>query len=185
MKRADKREHLLNVATELFNRYGYHRVGIDWIIAESGIAKTTLYRHFETKEALIVAVLNRLGEQFRKTVRQRVDELAKVPEKKIRCVFDVLENWFMQDNFYGCPFVSAMGEYGDRKSPIFQEVVLHKRLMLAYFTELASVADLPDPDRAAVTINLLYEGAISTAKLSGDATVAQKARDVVQQLFNV
>lgn len=183
MKRAEKREHLLNVATELFNQFGYHGVGIDLIIAESGIAKTTLYRHFQTKEDLIVAVLNRIGERFRKSMRQTVDELAKLPEEKLFHVFDVLENWFKQDNFYGCPFISAMGEYGDRKNPIFQEAVLHKRLMLAYFAELARLANLSDPDSAAEIVNLLYEGAIASAKLSGDATVAQQAKAVTKQLF--
>ena len=55
MKRAEKKGHLVDVAIEMFNRYGYHAVGVDSIIAEAGVAKTTLYRHFETKELLIAA----------------------------------------------------------------------------------------------------------------------------------
>ena len=63
MKRAEKREHLIDVATRLFNRLGYHAAGIDQVIAEAGLAKTTLYRHFKSKEDLIVAVLRRLDEK--------------------------------------------------------------------------------------------------------------------------
>ena len=64
MKRAEKRQHLVAVATDLFNRFGYRAVGIDQVIAESGVAKTTLYRHFPSKEDLIVAVLEGIKDQY-------------------------------------------------------------------------------------------------------------------------
>lgn len=182
MKRAEKRNHLLQVATELFNRYGYHSVGVDQVIAKAGVAKTTLYRHYRTKDELIVAVLNRLGEQFRSATREAVDNLAKRPEEKIFCLFDVLENWFSQDNFYGCPFVSAMGEFGERSNPIFQEAVIHKRLMLAYFAELTRDANIDDPEGAAEEVNLLYEGAITMAKLTGKPETAQQAKSVFRKI---
>ena len=95
MKRAEKREHLIEVATKSFNRLGYHATGIDFVIAEAGIAKTTLYRYFKSKDDLIVAVLDRIDDQYRENMREFVDKFAKSPIEKLLSTFDFLENWFI------------------------------------------------------------------------------------------
>ncbi len=184
MKRAQKREHLIDVATELFNRLGYHAAGVDQIIAQAGIAKTTLYRHFKSKDELIVAVLRRLDEQFRNDMRQAVDSLVREPKQKLLATFDFLESWFKDEAYYGCPFMSAASEYGERVNPVFQEAVLHKRLMIAYLAELARAAELTDPERVAEEINLLHEGATAVAQITGDPTTARKAKAVAARLIN-
>ncbi len=183
MKRAEKRQHLIAVATDLFNRFGYRAVGIDQVIAESGVAKTTLYRHFASKEDLIVAVLEGLDEAFRDSMRTYVDNSASRPADKLIATFDFLGDWFRDDTFYGCPFINAAGEYGDRTSPVFHAAILHKRLMVAYFEELARNAELADPKQIAEEINLLHEGAIAVAHITGDWGVAEKAKQAATKLF--
>jgi AcrR family transcriptional regulator len=183
MKRAQKREHLIEVATELFNRYGYHASGIDRVIAEAGIAKTTLYRHFKSKEDLIVAVLQRIDAQYRGDMRQAVDRLGREPKQKLLVTFDVLEDWFREKTFYGCPFMSAASEYNVRNSPVFQQVVLHKRLMIAYFEELACAARLDEPARIGQEINLLHEGATAVTQINGDPATARLAKAVAVRLI--
>jgi AcrR family transcriptional regulator len=183
MKRTQKREHLIEVATTLFNRLGYRAAGVDQVIAEAGIAKTTLYRHFKSKEELIVAVLRRIDEQFRDDMRQSVDSAASEPKQKLLATFDFLEYWFKDNSFYGCPFMSAAGEYGERQSPVFQESVLHKRLMIAYFEELAWAAKLSDARRVAEEIHLLQEGAIAVAHISDNPSAARKAKTVAARLI--
>jgi len=183
MKRAEKREHLIEVAAELFNRFGYHAAGVDRVIAEAGIAKTTLYRHFPSKEDLIVAVLKRIDEQFRDDMRASVDRAARDPKQKLLATFDFLEAWFKDKSFYGCPFISAASEYCERGSPVFQEVSIHKRLLVAYFEELARAANLDQPQRVAEEINLLQEGAIAVAHVTGDWKTARKAKDVAARLI--
>ncbi len=182
MKRTQKREHLINVAAELFNRQGYHAVGIDQIIAQAGIAKTTLYRHFESKDELIVAVLRRVDKQAREEMRQAVDAMARDPQQKLLACFDFLEAWFKDKTFYGCPFMSAAGEYSTRTSPVFQEVMLHKRLVIAYFEELARAAGFNEPTRLAEAINLLFEGATAVTQISGDPSTARKAKAIAARL---
>lgn len=184
MKRAQKHEHLINVAIEMFNRLGYHAVGVDQIIAEAGIAKTTLYRHFRSKDDLIVAVLRRIDERYRHDMRQAVDTLAHESKQKLIATFDFLESWFKDNEFYGCPFMSAAGEYNVRTSPVFQEAMLHKRLMIAYFEELARAAELDKPTRVAEEINLLHEGATAVAQINDDPTTARKAKAVAVRLIN-
>lgn len=183
MKRAEKRRHLIGVATDLFNRYGYHAVGVDQVIAESGVAKTTLYRHFKSKDELIVAVLEGIDERFRDDMRSFVDGRGGSAGDKLLATFDFLLDWFEGTEFYGCPFINAAGEYSDRSSPVFHAAILHKRLMVAYFEELARGADLSEPRQIAEEINLLHEGAISVAHITGDASIARKAGRAAAKLL--
>lgn len=183
MKRAEKREHLIEVAASLFNRLGYHAAGVDRVIAEAGVAKTTLYRHFPSKEDLIVAVLKRIDEQFRDDMRTYVDRSATEPKQKLLAAFDFLEAWFKDKAFFGCPFISAASEFCDRGSPVFQEASIHKRLLIAYFEELARAADLDQPRQLAEEINLLQEGAIAVAHITGDWKPARRAKDIAGRLI--
>jgi AcrR family transcriptional regulator len=182
--RERKREHLIDVAAELFNRHGYHAAGVDLVIAEAGIAKTTLYRHFRTKEDLIVAVLRRIDERARANLRAAVDAASDDPKEKLLATFDFLERWFKDESFFGCPFVSAAGEYGDRNTAVFREAAMHKRLVLAYLEELVRAARLPDPERLAADINLLHEGAIAVAHVTGDAGAARQAKAIAARLLD-
>jgi len=153
------------------------------VIAEAGIAKTTLYRHFGSKEQLIVAVLRRIHERFLDDMRGVVEERAPMAEDKLLATFDFLEIWFLDESFYGCPLVRAAGEYGERNSAVFQESLLHKRLMVAYFEELARGAGLSEPRDIAEEINLLHEGAISVAHISGSPEPARRAKAAAARLL--
>ena len=183
MRRSEKREHLVDVALRQFTRLGYRAVGIDLVIAESGVAKTTLYRHFKSKEDLIVAVLRRIDEDFRNAMRHTVDAASGDGRAKLLATFDYLERWLAGDGFHGCPFVSAAGEYGGRNNPVFQEAAMHKRLMLAYFEELARAAGLDDPAGMAGAINLLHEGATAVAHVSADPSAASRAKAIAARLL--
>ncbi len=184
MKREEKREHLIKVAMKLFNRYGYHAAGVDRVIAESGVAKTTLYRHFETKEDLIVAVLQRIDEEYRKRLRSFVEEHAQDPDEKLLATFDYLESWFIKKSFYGCPFISAAAEYSDKRSPVFQEARQHKQFVIAYFEELAVSANYNNPLELAEKLNILHEGAIAIAHVTRDYKVAKKAKELAINFIN-
>jgi len=184
MNRAQKREHLIEVAIELFNRLGYHAAGVDRVIAEAGIAKTTLYRHFGSKEGLIVEVLRRLDEKSRDDMRRTVEAAARDTRQRLLATFDYLESWFKHEAFYGCPFMGAASEYSVRASPVFQESMVHKRLVIAYFEELARAAGLQDPLRVAEEINLLHEGATAVAQITGDPSTARKAKAVAARIID-
>jgi len=183
LKKSDKRQQLIEVATDLFNRFGYHAAGIDRVIEESGIAKTTLYRHFKSKEELIVAVINQVDENFRNNIRAFVDNKKASPVDKILATFDYLEQWFSDDAFFGCPFISAAGEYSERNGMVFQASAMHKRLMIAYFEELAHAAQLKNPRQFAEKINLLHEGATAVAHITGNNEAASQARKIAHQLI--
>lgn len=183
MRRAEIRDHLLETALRLFNQHGYHATGIDLIIAEAGVAKTTLYRHFETKEDLILAALERRDEQERDAMRAFVEKRASGPVERLLATFDFLESWFRDELFHGCMFMSAAGEHKDIANPVFRAALLHKRLTLAYFEELAHAAQFKEPKRIAAEINLLHEGATAVAQVTRTAKPARQAKRMAAQLL--
>jgi AcrR family transcriptional regulator len=178
MKRWEKKENLIQSAIDLFQCGGYHASGIDKIIATAGVAKTTLYRHFKTKEDLIVAALRTIDERYRNDMRKFVNEKEKAPEKRLLATFDYLEKWFDSGKFFGCPFLSAASEYNDRTDMVFLEARQHKRLVLAYFEELARAAGLQNPEAVAAQVNLLHEGAVAVMHINQDKSAAARAKAV-------
>jgi AcrR family transcriptional regulator len=183
MRRSEIRDHLLETALRLFNQHGYTATGVDLIIAEAGIAKTTLYRHFDTKEDLILAALERQDEQARDAMRAFVEQRASDPVERLLATFDCLEAWFRDERFRGCPFVSAAGEHKDIANPVFRAAALHKRLTLAYFEELAHAARFAEPKRIAAEINVLHEGATAVAQMTRTAEPARQAKRMATQLL--
>jgi len=182
MKRAEKKDHLVSVAHALFNEHGYHAVGIDKIVAKAGIAKTTLYRHFKSKDDLIVAVLRNVDAQTREAMRQFVN--ADKRQDSLLATFDYLLQWFEAADFYGCPFMGAAKEYCDAGSPVRREAEMHKRLTVAYFEELARREGYHSPTAVAKEINLLHEGATAVAQVKGDATSALDAKSIASRLIS-
>ena len=184
MGRRAKRDELLDAAIRLFNRHGYHATGVDRLIEETGIAKTTLYRHFTSKEDLIVAALAKVDEAARDEMRIYVEQATPDPRERILATFGQLDLWLRDCEFKGCPFVAAAGEYGSATDPVFQQVRLHKRLYLAYFEELVRAARLPEPKRLARQIVMLHEGAIAFAQVLGPDGVAETARLAAERLVS-
>lgn len=185
MRRSEIRDHLLDTALQLFNERGYHATGIDLIIAESGVAKTTLYRHFETKEDLILAALARRDEEDRVEMRSFVDQRTSDSFERLLATFDFLEESLKDKKFRGCIFVSAAGEHKDPANPVFRAAEMHKRLTVAYFEELAHAARFADPKRIAEEINLLHEGAMAVAQISRSYEPARQAKHLAGQLLAV
>ena len=183
MSRAAKRNELLDAAIRLFNRHGYHATGVDRLIEETGIAKTTLYRHFGSKEELIVAALERIDEAARDEMRAFVEAASDDPRERILATFGQLAVWLEDRDFKGCPFVAAAGEFGSPTDPVFLQVRLHKRLYLAFFEELVRAARIPDVKRIARQLVMLHEGAVAFAQVMGPTAVADDARAAAERLI--
>ena len=183
MRMSTKKDQLVEVAIEHFNRNGFHGTGIDRILEDSGIAKMTLYRHFPSKEDLIVEVLRVIDERFRRDMRKTVDR-AETPREKLLATFDYLEEWFSSTTFYGCPFMAAAGEYSEPGNPVVQEASMHKRLMLAYFEELAKSAGYDKIRPIAEQINLLHEGATAIAHINSSSEPARLAKQLAEQVLS-
>ncbi len=182
MKRAEKRNHLINVAAQLFRRRGYNGVGVDTIIEQSNISKTTLYRHFPSKDDLIVAVLRQEDEAFRDAMSSFVEASTKDPIERIFATFDFLGKWLQETQFFGCPFIGAASEFSDSQTLIFREAQMHKKLVSAYFEQLAYAAGVADAKNLAYAINLLHEGAIAVAQISSNKEAISHAKSAARTI---
>lgn len=178
-----RRDHLLDTALDLFYRHGFHATGIDRILAESGCAKMTLYKHFRSKDELIVAALERRDERFRAWFVREVEGRAKAPRERLAAVFDVLEAWFRGPGFSGCMFINASAEFAGADNPVHAVAAEHKRRMFAYLRNLARAAGAADADRLAGELMLLKEGAIVLAHVAGDKDAAARARAAAETLL--
>jgi AcrR family transcriptional regulator len=176
------REQLLDTALRLFQRQGFHAVGIDRILAEAGVAKMTLYKQFGSKQALIVAALERKNAQFFAKLRE---QLAAIEDRRERllAVFDVFAGWFAEPDFHGCLFVKAAGEYPELSDPIHAAAADYKRQLLAELTELARSAGAPSARLLAQRLLLLLEGATALAQVLGGQEAARQARDTAALLL--
>ena len=171
-----RRERLVDTATELFYRNGYHATGIDRIVAEAGVAKMTLYKHFRSKDELILAVLRRRDETFRNWLMGEVDRRGASPRERLLVLFDVLQEWFRKNEYRGCMFINAGAEYGAPDSAIRAVACEHKRLLSTYVEQLAREAGATDPAELAAGLTLLVDGATVAAQLSCDCGPAEDAR---------
>ena len=175
MTASPRRDHLVETALELFSRDGYHATGIDKILAEAGVAKMTLYKHFESKDALILAALRLRDERFRDWLTDEVERRAQAPRARLLAIFEALEDWFAEDTFSGCSFINAAAEFADPDNPIHIAAAEHKALIAAYVRDLAAGAGAADPEELTRRIELLIEGAIVVTQVSGRADAAHAA----------
>ena len=178
-----RRDHLVDTALKLFSRYGFHATGIDRILSESGVAKMTLYKHFKSKDDLILAALQRRDELHRAWLTREIETLATAPRERLLALFTALGNWFESDDFNGCCFINATAEYGDTDSPIHKAADDHKRSIRAYILELAEAAEAKKAGELADQLMLLMEGAIVAAHISGKDVPAQHAKIAAEALI--
>ena len=174
--RPSKRNELVQKALEVFYRNGFHATGMDMLVGQTGISKTSMYKHFRTKEDLIIAVLRLRDEHFRNWLYRRMEELADTPKQQLIAMFDALEEWFDEPGFKGCMFVKASSEYQETRHPIHQQSADHKRLLERHVIELAKKGGLANPEVLARQLLLLKEGAIVTAHLAHTKNPAQDAK---------
>jgi len=188
MARPSKKEHLVETAVKLFGQNGFHATGIDKILQEAGVARMTLYKHFKSKDELILAALRRRDEQFRTWFKKAIEKTGGTPAQRLLASFDALGEWFAGRAFggipfSGCAFINAAAEFSETGHPVHQVAAEHKRLILEYLRLLASSAGARDPDGLAWSISLLHEGAIVTAQVSGDIHAARGAKDIARTLM--
>jgi AcrR family transcriptional regulator len=179
----DARERILRTAYELFLKHGFGAVGVDRIVAEAGVAKTTMYRHFGSKNDLAVAVLERHKDLW--TVGWLEPETrrrASGGENRIIAVFQAFGDWFRDAEYRGCMFINSLLEIRDDASPIHRAALtgidhLNERLL-----EWAGEAGVRDPAAFAHRMQILMRGSI-VAAVEGRVEVVAEAESLARELL--
>jgi len=190
-QRIDKRTLLIETALDLFYRQGIHAVGINEVLKASGVAKKTLYNHFESKEALIAATVEYRDQRFQAWLQQRLAGVM-VGRPTIEAMFIAVDDWINERDpalgpFRGCFFINTSAEYSDDSCEIFQCCQRHKASIRALFYKhaLLALGDEEAAERLADSLVLLKEGAIVAGHLMQDKQAAVKARATARRLMGL
>jgi AcrR family transcriptional regulator len=176
--RPTARERILDTAYDLFSRHGTRAVGVDRIIAESGVAKMTLYRNFPSKDDLILAFLERRDEVWtRAWLQAEANRRGTTPAERLLAIFDTFEGWFARRDFEGCSFIKVMLELGDTDNPVRRATVRHLAAIRRFVRDLAEQAGIEDAEDFARQWHMLMKGCIVTA-VEGDLEAAARARQL-------
>lgn len=187
---AGARERLLDAAETLIYAGGIHATGVDAIVKRSGAARKSFYAHFESKEALVAAALERRDARWMAWFVEATKKRGKTPRARLVGMFDVLREWFEQADFHGCAFLNAAGEIERADDPIRVVVREHKARLLAFVREQLDAhaaqagADRRFVARLARQWLVLIDGAIGVALVSGDASAARDARAAAELLLD-
>jgi len=178
----DTRDKILATAEQLIYQNGIHATGMDLLVKTSGVARKSIYRYFATKDDVAAAALNARDVRWMRWFRTESDK-ADTPQARILNMFTVLKGWFESEGFHGCAFINTAGEVGNPNDPIRLIAKLHKQKLLDYALELTEQLNIEQPLALARQLLVLMEGAITMARVMGDYSAADSARDVAQLLL--
>ena len=184
------RERLLDAAEALIYAGGIHATGVDAIVKQSGTARKSFYTHFESKDALVVAALERRDERWMNWFVAGTQRRGKTARKRLLGMFDVLREWFASEEFHGCAFLNAAGEIACADDPIRIVARKHKERLLDFVRaecDAFAVESNMAARRAARLSRqwlLLLDGAIAVALVSGEADAALDAQRAAQILLD-
>ncbi len=179
---SEARQRILETADRLFYAEGVRAVGIDRIIAEAEVAKMSLYKHFPSKDDLILAVLQYREGKVLEFFGAAMERHAKRTKDKLRAFFAALKDWFESPGFRGCAFQNAAVELADPTHAGTQFVKEHKRRFQAFLAGLVEEAVGKGAAKVAPAVGLLVEGAIVTAVIQGSPAAVDVARDAALKL---
>ncbi len=178
------RDRLIHAAIELFYSHGFQAVGIDRILAEAGVTKTTFYKHFDSRDDLLVAAIRRRDEWEMQAWQGAVGQLAgDDPRAQLLAFFDVLDLWFNSPDFHGCQFINAAAEFPNRHDPVHAVAAEHKRKNRDYFRDLAKRAGATEPETFADQYTALVEGTLILRQVHGRNDAARVIRPAVEKLL--
>ncbi len=179
------RDRLLSTAIDLFYRHGFNAIGIDRILAESDVGKTTFYKYFDGKDDIMVAAVRRRDawemEAWDRAVRNIAGE---DPRAQLLGYFEVLDQWFGAPDFGGCMFINVASEFPHPNDPVHRAAAEHKRKTRDAYLVLAVRAGVKDPETFADHYTMLMEGALVLRQVHDRDDAAGIALEAVKKLID-
>jgi AcrR family transcriptional regulator len=177
------RERILATAFRLFYAHGPRGVGVDTVIAESGVAKATLYKHFPRKDDLVLAYLDKVDQAWFGQLRAAARAAGDDPRVQMVAMFDALATACRREGYHGCAFINTAAE-SDMGSDVHARTVEHKNVVRAWVTDLARRAGAADPDQLARQLTLLIDGGLAAGVLDADTATPLAAKAVARALVD-
>lgn len=174
----DPKQRILETATNLFYKQGYHATGINQVIQEAEVAKASLYQHFESKEALLAAFLHHRHDYWFAKLKEATAH-TNHPRKKILAAFDFLHNMNEKENFRGCAFLNILSEITDKDAEALSIIQEHKKELRTYLSNILA----GEPQALKDQVYLLFESAMVESQLFRNQWPVQEARKIVNSLL--
>lgn len=176
-------QKILATATNLFESRGIQASGVDTIIAEAGIAKATLYKHFPSKNLLITAYLRDKSDRFYEWLNSRLASKKADSLDILMTLCDLVEQWIVTPEFHGLPFHIAAVEFPDPEHPINQYSAVLAVELQGYLSKIAATAGAKDPETLGQQLTILFEGAALVERLSPGMGAAKRAKNAAITLI--
>jgi AcrR family transcriptional regulator len=180
---ASARERILDASYELFSQRGIRAVGVNEVIERAGVATATLYRHFSSKDELVLAFLEMREQRWTHgLVEAEAQRRGSDPEECLLAIFDVFDEWFRRDDFEACSFINVLLEMGPQHPAggASVEYLDHIRLIVRRF---ADEAGLRDTESFARSWHILMKGSIVSAA-EGDVGAARRGKSMARLLID-
>lgn len=182
---AASRDRIIQTAHDLFYRVGFHAVGLDAILAEVGVTKTTFYNHFASKDDLVREVLlwhdRWWQDTFRALLRKHGGDSAR---GQLLALPAALNETFEMASYNGCFFVNVAVQFPNMNDPAHEVAAAHKQSMEGIIRELAGYAGAKDAAAMAQEMSMVLEGAYVTRQVTGNPATAEIARRLVQTIVD-
>lgn len=179
------RRRLIDVATRMFYERGISPVGLDEIVAEATVTKTTFYKHFRGKTDLVVASIEARHDWQMNAWREAVEVLVgSSPRAQLLGMFDVLDLVLNESSFQGCHFINAAAEFPNPHDPIHRAAARHKKASHEWFRDLAQQAGANDAQMFADAYAMIFEGTLVIRQVQDRADVARIAHEHVRRLLD-
>jgi AcrR family transcriptional regulator len=175
-KNSAARERLLETAARIFYAEGINTVGVHRIVEEAGVTLATFYRHFPSKQHLILAYLQRVHDDFASRAAA-AKEAAEEPGDVLRSIGTNITAQLLEPGFRGCAFINAASEFEDPDGPVLRAVLAHRAWFYALVRDAFASAGHPQPDLAAGHYVMLRDGATTAGHLGNPS----EARDTFQR----
>ncbi|MEO1235916.1 MAG: TetR/AcrR family transcriptional regulator [Planctomycetota bacterium] len=179
------RQKLLFTALDLFYTHGIHAVGLDRILAEVGVTKTTFYNHFPSKDDLILECIATRDAWESRWFEEEVEKRGGGDSRAmLLAVFDVLDTWFCGEQFNGCAFLNAAIEFPSPNDPIHRAAAAHMDNSEKWLAELATQAGASEPQRVAEEFSVLIQGSMVTRHAMNRDEAAAVSRRMAEAVLD-
>ncbi|MGV1007238.1 MAG: TetR/AcrR family transcriptional regulator [Dermatophilaceae bacterium] len=180
-RQASARERILATAFGLFYAHGPRGVGVDRIVAESGVAKATFYTHFPRKDDLVLAYLERVDDIWLGQLRAAAQAAGERPCEQLVGMFDALSSACRREGYHGCAFINTAAE-SVPGTDVHTRTVAHKDTVRGWVRDLAGRAGAEDPDQLARQLTLLLDGGLAVGVLDVDPAAPDAAKAAARVL---
>jgi AcrR family transcriptional regulator len=180
---ASARERILATASELFYREGIRAIGVDTVVERAGVSKTSLYRLFDSKDALITAFAAEQDRLFWARWDRIEEQHADDPRALLEALLSGIAERIGRPAFRGCPFLNLATEFPDQSHPGRVVARGNKAEMRARLATIVAKLGAPDPDRVASQITLIINGAYATGLMAEPADLRGDLVDAATKLL--